>query len=824
MEARDSFGYWVRCRRKSLDLTQEELAQRVGCAPVTVRKIEADERRPSPQMAERLALCLAVPASELPRFVAAAVGEKTLAWLEHPPGSVRSKGNLPAPVTSLVGREREIDEIAALLQRGDVRLLTLTGPIGVGKTRLAVEVGRRLKTLRDGVFLVELAAVRTPDLVLPAIATTFGIREGRAGALAQLLEDHLAARELLLILDNFEHLLGAATQVASLLAHCPHLRVLVTSRARLHLYGEHELVVAPLSVPDTQHIAEAAESAAVRLFCDRARAARADFRLTPSLTSTVLSICRHLDGLPLAIELAAARIKLFAPQELLQRLDHRLPSTTSPHHDPLPRLRVLEEAIRWSYGLLSPAQRTLLPRLSVFCGRFDLAAAQAVCGFQDAEQPAIVEIGDEINALLDQSLLAREAPSSQAHLTDGCCPQCPVQQRHEDEDNESRFIMLETVRDFSLAQLRKSGESAQLHQRHADYFAGRTRYAATQLHGPVQALTLIWLEHNSDNLRAALTWLLDTEQIEPAAEMGCALSVFWQRHGHYDEGRRWMDSIIAVMAQFPVPAMLRARTLQAAALLAYRQGDWQRAQPWLAECNAIFTAAGDLRGQASVNFDQGWIAIDRGDWQLAARLNRKSLALARKAGDELITYRALTNLGWTHLCTHEYAAAAPLFEEAHRAAQKMQHTKGIAVSLINLGWVAHYTGEPMQAQSLAQAGLRLCCRLDERELIAECLELLAITTIDSGDAHRAARLSGAAAALRAALHIIHPPSHHVATAMAAAEEAMRHQLNNGDLAADRQAGSSLRIEAMIVFALGCGRKQTSVHATTARGPAPPSRW
>jgi len=807
MEARDSFGYWVRRRRKSLDLTQEEFAQRVGCALVTVRKIEADERRPSPQMAERLAHCLAVPASELPRFVAAAVGEKTLAWLDQPPGAVRLKGNLPAPVTSLVGREQEIAEIVALFQYGDVRLLTLTGPIGVGKTRLAVEVGRRLSTLRDGVFLVELAAVRTPELVLPAIATTFGIREGRAGALAQLLDDHLAVREVLLVLDNFEHLLGAATQVASLLAHCPRLRVLVTSRARLHLYGEHELVVSPLYMPDAQHLAAAADSAAVRLFCDRARAARADFHLTPSLTATVLSICRHLDGLPLAIELAAARVRLFSPQELLQRLEYRLPSTAQPDSDPLPRLRVLEEAIRWSYGLLSPMQRTLLPWLSVFCGRFDLAAAQAVCGFLSAEQPAIIDVGNEINALLDQSLLAREAPSPQAHLTGRYCPQCPVQQLHEDEDIESRFIMLETVRDFSLEQLRKHGEASQLQQRHADYYAGRARHAAAQLHGPLQALTLIWLEHNSDNLRAALTWLLDTEQTELAAEMGCALSAFWQRHGHYDEGRRWLGRIISALAQHPVPATLRARTLQAAALLAYRQGDWQIAQPWLAECDAIFTAVGDLHGQASVCFDQGWIAIDQGDWQLAARLNRKSLALAREAGDELINYRALTNLGWTHLCTGEYAAAAPLFEEAHRQAQQMQHTKGIAVSLINLGWVARYTGEPARAQSLAQAGLRLCCRLDERELIAECLDLLSIATIDNGDAHRAASLSGAADALRAALHIVHPASYHVAAAMAAAEEAMRHQLKNGDFAADRQAGRSLRIEAVIVFALECGRRR-----------------
>lgn len=804
MEARDSFGYWVRCRRKSLDLTQGELARRVGCALVTVRKIEADERRPSPQMAERLADCLAVPASELPKFIAAAVGRNTLAWLDRPVGAARPKGNLPAPVTSLVDREQEISAIVSLLQREDVRLLTLTGPIGVGKTRLAVEAGRRLKGIRDGVFLVELASVRTPELLLPAIATTFGIREGR-GNLAKLLEDYLAVRELVLILDNFEHLLAATTQAASLLANCPHLHIIVTSRARLHLYGEHELVVSPLHLSDAVRLTEAAESAAVRLFCDRARAARADFHLTTSLTSTVLSICRHLDGLPLAIEMAAARIKLFSPQELLQRLEHRLPSPAQVDGDPLPRLRVLEEAIRWSYGLLSPTQRTLFSRLSVFSGRFDLSAAQVVCGFQITEPP-IIDISDEINALLDQSLLAREAPSPQAHLAGRYCPQCPVQQLYEDDDNESRFIMLETVREFSQEQLRKNGEVSQIHQRHADYFAERTKHAAAQLHGPSQALTLIWLEHNGDNLRTALTWLLDTQQIELAAEMSCALGVFWQRHGHYDEGRRWLDKIISTWVQHPVSATLRAHTLQTAAMLAYRQGDWQTAQPWLAECDTIFSVAGDLCGKASVYFDQGWIAIDQGDWDRAVRLNRKSLALARAAGNPLISYRSLTNLGWTHLCIGEYTAATPLFEEAYVLAQQMQHTKGIAVSLTNLGWVAHYTGSPMRTQPLAQAALRLCCRLDERELMAECLDLLAIATVANGDAYRAAQLSGAADALRAALHIVQPTGHHTAVALAQAETTMRHQLNDNDFENAWQTGRNLRIEAAIVFALNCGRK------------------
>jgi predicted ATPase/DNA-binding XRE family transcriptional regulator len=809
MEARDSFGYWVRRRRKSLDLTQEELAQRVGCALVTLRKIEADERRPSSQMAERLAHSLALPPSEWADFAAAAAGTDTVAWLEKLPGAyARLPGNLPAPVTSLIGREQELALITDCLQRKDVRLVTLTGPVGVGKTRLAIEAGRRLQELyqplQDGAYLVELATVHDPGLVLPAIATIFGVREGRRRGLARLLADYLVDRRLLLILDNFEHLLAAAPQAAALLAACPNLKMMVTSRARLHLYGEHELLVSPLPLPDPDDLVGATGSAAVRLFCTRAQAVRTDFSLSPSLTATVAAICRHLDGLPLAIELAAANIRIFSPQELLRRLEHELPTDFTGAVSPLPRLHVLRNAISWSYDLLSQAQQKLFMRLAVFAGGFELGAAQAVCC--DLEMAADeIDIGDDIGALLDQSLLMREAAPVAFLAARKPCPQCPVLQLQEDAAVESRFVMLETIGEFARDRLQRSGELDRLRQRHADYYASWAQQMAAHLHGPSQALALIRLERNSDNLRAALTRLLNTQQVEQAAELGCALGAFWQRHGHYGEGRRWLDRIMSTLVQHPAPATLRARTLQTAAMLAYRQGDWQIARPWLVECDAIFAAAGDLRGQASVCFDQGWIAIDQGDWDMAMHLNCKSLALARATGNDLLSYRALTNLGWTHLCIGECTAATPLFEEAHLLAQQMQHTKGIAVSLTNLGWVAHYTGNPARAQTLAKAGLRLCCQLDERELIVECLELLAIATVANGDANRAARLSGAADALRTALHIVQPTSRHAATALAAAEKTMRHQLNDKDFEAAWQAGWGLRIEAMVVFALGCER-------------------
>lgn len=840
METRDSFGYWVRRRRKALDLTQEELAQTVGCALVTLRKIEADERRPSPQMAERLAHCLAIPISVQPGFVAAAVGRRSMAWLEQPAGSFHTPGGLPAPVTSLVGREAEIEAITQILQDQTVRLLTLTGPVGVGKTRLAMESGRRISRLyRDGVYLVELASVYDPLLTPSAVASSLGVREGHSGRLTQLIIERLAPHKTLLILDNFEHLLPAAALLSTLLASCPHLQLLVTSRACLHLYGEFEFVVLPLGLPNPEDEADAANSPAVRLFCERARAVRADFQLTPTLTPIVAHICRQLDGLPLAIELAATRVKLFSPQEMLDRLEHRLLPVAQGAAMSL-RLRVLESAIGWSFGLLSQAQRTLLLHLSIFAGGFSLTAAQAVCTspLASATSPernealAQSDLMDDLCSLLDHSLLVREGPPASPFTNDRQdakratgssmkalfaqetviadagtrhCLSCPMQSLREAADAESRFSMLETIREFALERLAEANALTALRQRHAEYFVAWAEEAAEQLNGPRQVFWLASLERNIDNLRAGLTWLLSVQQTALAARMVCALGMFWQRHGHYSEGRRWFGQVIELLPHHRVPNKLAARTLQSAATLAYRQGDWQVAQEWLTESLTIYRACQDRLGTARVLFDFGWIAIDQANWSEALHLNQESLSLARAAGDSIAIYRALTNIGWTHLCAGERETAAPCFAEAHTLAQQTGHTKGMAVSLANLGWVDLYRGHADHASTLAGQSLRLCCQLGEREMMAECLELLSIAALQAGDPRRAALLSGGSEALREALHILRPATQHAALAHAAAVMAMHQQLSSDEFAAAWRAGRNLRIEAMMVLALGCNR-------------------
>ncbi len=642
--------------------------------------------------------------------------------------------DLPYPLTPFLGREQEISEVVAQLSRPEVRLLTLTGPGGAGKTRLALRVAEELAaSFSDGVAFVPLASVADADLVSLAIARTFDVRDGGDQPLGERLASVLHGRRLLLVLDNFEHLLPAGGFVANLLAACRRLTVLVTSRTTLRLSGEHAYPVPPMTLPGLVGVATAASAGraeAVQLFVARASAATPKFTLSDENASAVAEICRRLDGLPLAIELAAARVGHLTETALLARLELRLPLLTGGPRDAPARQRAMRNAIAWSHDLLSPEERALFRRLSVFVGGFTLEAAEAVG--RGAGEPT-TDVLDAISSLIDASLL-----------------------RKVDQVNGAggpRFGMLETIREYGLERLVASEEDAPARDAHAAYNLAYVERIEGDLYGGrglVRLLGALEVEH--PNLRAALSHLMDTESTEASLRLAGALAPFWLFHSHRGEGRDWLTRALA-LARGGCPVPPRARVVGGAAVLAFTQGNYERAAELAEEGLALRQEMGDNWGVATALNLLGAVERGRGEYDQAARRFEAALALFEETGDLGWIALARGNLGILAFWRGDIEHAAALLEEAvalYRQAGDL-YAYGTAAALSDLALVSCDQGDHARAAALFAESLMRWREVGTKEGLADWLARVAVLATERGQFAQAARVFGAAEALREAI-------------------------------------------------------------------------
>ena len=669
---------------------------------------------------------------------------KTLDQLAH---------NLPIQPTPLLGREREVAEVSALLGQAGVRLLTLSGPGGIGKTRLALQVAAELgERYADGVYFIELAAIVDPALVAATIARALRLREIADRALDQTLCLHLSGRHVLLVLDNFEQIVPAGSLVAHLLAMCPDLKILVTSREVLHLQSEQEYPVPPLALPrlptEPDHGADAAlgtvvQSPAVTLFVERARAARPDFRLSAANARAIAEICARLDGLPLAIELAAARVKLMTPQALLARLARRLALLTDGPRDLPARQRTLRDTIAWSDDLLSENERLMFRRLAVFAGGWTLEAVEGVCPIGRGLTGTLL---DGLASLMDKSLV----------------------REHQELDGETRFGMLETIREYALDQLEATGELESLRAEHAAYYLALAERAEPALTGPEQAEWLARLEREHDNVRAALAWARETGNGGLGLRLAVAVWRFWYTHGHVAEGLAWLEMMLLMApeddpgAAPPLWAGRRARALYGAATLANIQGDDARASALFERSLALSRQIDDKPAAAGALNALGVMVLQGGDVDRAIAYFEESLDLSRAGGDAWAIGRALVSLGQSAYVRGDHERAAAYLRECLDLMRREGSQSYSAVALINLGHVMRAQRRYDRAAGLYREALALSEGLGDRLRMARALDGLAATDAALSEHARAARLLGAAEAIRESLgagpHPIDRPS------------------------------------------------------------------
>jgi len=671
-----AFGDVLRGYRQDAGLTQEDLAARAGLSTRAVSDLErGPNRQPRKHTIAALARALSLSPHDHKILEGAArrLDGRSATRPEPTPSSGTHIQHLPPQMTSFIGRDQDIAVVVTLLQNTTVRLLTLVGPGGVGKTRLALRVAETLlSAFPDGLYFVPLSILADPRLVVATIAQTLGISGSPTPQVALLA--YLRHKHLLLVLDNVEHVLPAALDVAAILAECPHVTILATSRVMLRVRGERTYPVAPLPVPDMTHSPareHLTQYAAVQLFIERAQAVEPSFVVTNANAPAIAEICQRLDGLPLAIELAAARVNVLRPQAMLARLGRRLEVLTDGPRDVPERQRTLRATIAWSDSLLAGEERWLFHRLAVFGGGWTLTAADVV--LTDDNRANAINILDVLGSLVDKSLVRQK----------------------EGDDNELRFGFLETVHEYALDQLDSVPDVARLRSAHAAYYLGLAEAIEPELRGAEQGHRLRQFHDELGNIRLALRWFHDHGEREHGLRLAGALSRFWEMRAYLSEGRRWLETMLTG-CDVAAPA-LRAKALRGLGVLVAAQGDMDRAIALVEESVALYGAVGDETGQADALGNLAWMRYIGPNPQAALPFFTQARDLCRTRGDSGGVSAALMGLGCLTLLRGEGARGRALPEESLVVAEEGGDRYNIGHALYNIGWASLVCGDETRA-------------------------------------------------------------------------------------------------------------------------------